>query len=184
MPAQHVKWLKELQEERRRKEETKEAEDLEQLTRKRTFMEREAKKRAAGKLESEQSNIDNDTESIISDDVSVASSKVSDNVKKKPAWCHSETAHEASEINKESDLISFVNGLDFEQYTQDLELQTLMDQLRKRIKLLELERKKDTTKLQSCLDVSTGAFHLLRCLCIMITCILISIVYIGILFSE
>jgi len=45
-----VKWLQDLQEERRRLEEKKEAEQIEKLERKRIFMEREAKKRVAGKL--------------------------------------------------------------------------------------------------------------------------------------
>lgn len=152
--AQHVKWLKDLQEERRRMEEMKEAEELEILTRKRAFMEREAKKRAvAGKLE----GIEPSTDEKDSDDgPSVLStvSKESENEKKKPAWCQSETAHEAAEIDNEANLLSFANGLDFEQYTHDLELQTLMDQLRKRIKMLELEKKKDETKLKTCLDVS------------------------------
>ncbi|KAL7442992.1 hypothetical protein ACHAXH_008874 [Discostella pseudostelligera] len=154
----HVKWLKDLQDERRRMEDMKEAEELEILTRKRAFMEREAKKRAVGKLES----IESSTDEKDSDDGPAASSraiasKELENEKKKPAWCQSETAHEAAEIDNEANLLSFVNGLDFEQYTHDLELQTLMDQLRKRIKMLELEKKKDETKLKTCLDSEDAA---------------------------
>jgi hypothetical protein len=123
-------------------------------------MEREAKKRAASNLES----IESSTNEKDSDDGPAASSatasKQSENEKKKPAWCQSETAHEAAEIDSEANLLSFVNGLDFEQYTHDLELQTLMDQLRKRIKMLELEKKKDETKLKTCLDVSTGVINI------------------------
>ena len=142
-------------------EEMKEAEELEILTRKRAFMEREAKKRAVGKLES----IESSTDEKDSDDGPAASSraiasKELENEKKKPAWCQSETAHEAAEIDNEANLLSFVNGLDFEQYTHDLELQTLMDQLRKRIKMLEFEKKKDETKLKTCLDVSTGVINI------------------------
>ena len=63
-------------------------------------------------------------------------------------------------MNNEENLLSFVHGLDFDKYTHDLELQTLMDQLRKRIRLLELEKKKDETKLKTCSDVSTRIFSI------------------------
>ncbi|KAL7537650.1 hypothetical protein ACHAXR_008001 [Thalassiosira sp. AJA248-18] len=159
---QHVKWLKELQEERRRLEEKKEAEQKEQLERKRLFMEREAKKRAAGKVgndnESPSTLLDQDA-----DDCTVASSvasMITYNKKRKPAWCQSETAHETSEemaeLDDEVNLMDFVNGLDFDQYTEDLELQTLMGQVKERIKKLEQENKKDETKLQTCLDSETA----------------------------
>ncbi len=154
-----MKWLKELQDERRRMEEMKEAEEIEQLTRKRTFMKREAKKRATGRFEkSESSAHDKDPVELLMQDIGqLASSNVSMEAKdeaKKPAWCQSETAHEASELDNEVNLLTFVHDLDFEQYTQDLELQTLMAQLRKRINMLQLEKKKDETKLKTCLDVS------------------------------
>lgn len=135
----------------------KEAEELEQLTRKRTFMEREAKKRATGKFEQSGSSTYNEE----SADITIPkSSQASGNETNKPAWCQSETDHEASEMNNEENLLSFVHGLDFDKYTHDLELQTLMDQLRKRIRLLELEKKKDETKLKTCSDVSTRIFSI------------------------
>jgi len=170
-----VKWLKDLQEERRRLEEKKEAEQKEKLERKRIFMEREAKKRVAGKLPTETSSIPpsavkdeicKDTHPVVSDDddSTVAStiastvSNCSSSKRKKPVWCQSETDREAAEEDEEINLLSFVDGLDFEQYTQDLELQTLMGQVKDRIKLLEREHKKDETKLQTCLDVSAVSF--------------------------
>ena len=162
-----MKWLKDLQEERRRLEEKKEAEQKEKLERKRIFMEREAKKRVAGKLptvppSAVKDEICKDTHPVVSDDddSTVAStfastvSNCSSSKRKKPAWCQSEIDREAAEEDEEINLLSFVDGLDFEQYTQDLELQTLMGKVKDRIKLLEREHKKDETKLQTCLDVS------------------------------
>lgn len=169
-----MKWLQDLQEERRRLEEKKEAEQIEKLERKRIFMEREAKKRVAGKLPTVETSCSSippsavkdetckDTHPVVSDndDSTVAStiastiSHCSSSKRKKPVWCQSETDREAAEEDEEINLLSFVDGLDFEQYTQDLELQTLMGQVKDRIKLLEREHKKDETKLQTCLDVS------------------------------
>ncbi len=154
-----MKWLKELQDERRRMEEMKETEKNEQLTRKCSFMEREAKKRATGKFDrSESSAYDRDSVELTMQDAGqVASSAASKEAKteaKKPAWCQSETAHDASELDNEANLLTFVHDLDFEQYTHDLELQTLMAQLRKRIIMLQQEKKNDETKLKTCVDVS------------------------------
>lgn len=161
-PIQHVKWLKELQDERRRIEEMKEAEEMEQMLRRRTFMEREAMKRATGKIERSESpgHEKESAELTMENTGKLATStgskaKEAENDKKKPVWCQSETAHEASELENESALLAFAHNLNFEQYTHDLELQTLMAQLKKRIKILELEKKKDETKLNTCLAVST-----------------------------
>ncbi len=78
---------------------------------------------------------------------------------KKPAWCQSEEANKAAEeiaeIKDEADLLDFVDNLDFDSYSQDLELQILMSQVKERIKTLTKEKKKDETKLQTCVDVST-----------------------------
>lgn len=78
-------------------------------------------------------------------------------VKPKPAWCQTEEAHNKAEengVNDEQALLDFVDDLDFDQYTEDLELQTLMSQVKSRIKSLQKERKKDETRLQACVDVS------------------------------
>ena len=168
-----------MQEERRRLEEKKEAEQKERLERKRLFKEREAKKRATFGKNTNADTTTADTHDVLDkmdqasttiiddDDSTVAStvaSTVSDNKRKKPAWCQSETDREAAEIDDEINLLSFVEGLDFDQYTQDLELQSLMGQVKERIKLLEREHKKDETKLQTCLDVSTS-FRSVYCMC-------------------
>ena len=149
-------------------EEQKKADEEERLERRRIFMEREAKKRAAAKACSPPS--DSDTHNMLDkvhilqtadDDASTAASTIASTVsdtdnnnrRKKPAWCQSEADREAVEADDEVNLLSFVDGLDFDQYTQDLEIQTLMGQVKDRIKLLEREHKKDETKLQTCLDV-------------------------------
>ena len=76
---------------------------------------------------------------------------------KKPAWCQSESAHkiseEMAEVNEEADLLDFVVNLDFDRYNEDLELQTLINQVNARIKMLQREKKKDETRLKSVLDV-------------------------------
>ena len=180
-----MKWLKDLQEERRRHEEKKEAEQKEKLERKRIFMEREAKKRLAGKLPTAETSCSSvppsavkdetckDTHPVVSDDDSTVASTIASTVsncssskRKKPAWCQSETDREAAEEDEEINLLSFVDGLDFEQYTQDLELQTLMGQVKDRIKLLEREHKKDETKLQTCLDVSVCLIFCKSIMCV------------------
>ena len=159
-----------MQEEKRRLEEKKEAEQKEQLERKRLFKEREANKRASYSKNTTTATPTSDTHdvlgkdqapTIIDDDSTVASTVAStvsgnnNNKRKKPAWCQSETDREEADMDDEINLLSFVEGLDFDQYTQDLELQSLMGQVKDRIKLLEREHKKDETKLQTCLDVST-----------------------------
>lgn len=157
----HVKWLKELEEEKRRLQEKKEAEKIEKAERKRSFIERDVEtlikpgndeSKSSKKLDTldggqiSATNIVNNT---------IAALAVSDNVKTKPAWFQSEASREASAIDAKMNLLSFVENLDFDQYTQDLELQALIGQVKERIKTLEREKKKDETKLRTCLDVSS-----------------------------
>ena len=119
----HVKWLKQLQEERRLLDENiKEAEQKQQEERNKLFMEREAKKRASGKIsntvdESKRhtaapSTPETDDSTVAS---SIASSKSDNTKRKKPAWCQSEAARdEAEELNElddEVNLLDFVSGL-------------------------------------------------------------------------
>ena len=167
-----MKWLKELEEERRRLQENKEAEEKEKVERKRSFMERDAEKLVARKTDNDESESpslyrdthDKDPISAICAISTISASNASptavpiasDNKKTKPAWCQSEATHEASEMDAETNLLSFVDGLDFDQYTQDLELHALIGQLKERIKTLERDNKKDQTKLQTCLDVSSS----------------------------
>lgn len=149
----HIKWLKELQEERRLHEEKKEIEQKAKLERKRLFMEREAKKRVAGsQLSDEPEPKHSPLLGREMDDLTVVSSIASipmESKTKKPAWCRSE---EMAEMEDEANLLDFVNGLDFDAYNEDLELQSLMSQLKARIKKLKHKKKKQEIKLQTCVD--------------------------------
>jgi hypothetical protein len=147
----HIKWLKELEEEKRRLQEKKEAEEIEKAERKRSFIERDTETNEEFKS-SKNGGSPLATNGANSTTPALA---VSDSVKIKPAWCQSEASREASEIDAEMNLLSFVESLDFDQYTQDLELQALIGQVKERIKTLEREKKKDETKLRTCLDVSS-----------------------------
>lgn len=75
----------------------------------------------------------------------------------KPAWCRSEKQNETADTkaNDENAILDFINQLNFEQYNADLELQTLIGQVKDRIKALEKEKRKDEKLLQACTDVRT-----------------------------
>lgn len=151
----HVKWLKELEEEKRRLQEKKEAEEIEKAERKRSFIERDIETNEESKSSKKLDTLDECRISAAKNENTIAGLAVLDNEKTKPAWCQSEASREASEIDAEMSLLSFVENLDFDQYTQDLELQALIGQVKERIKTLEREKKKDETKLRTCLDVSS-----------------------------
>jgi hypothetical protein len=59
----------------------------------------------------------------------------------KPAWALTETAAEEASEDKEledaDELIDFAKSLDFEKYIDDMEIQTMMDRVKKRINELE-----------------------------------------------
>lgn len=61
----------------------------------------------------------------------------------KPAWALTETAsiaaNDADELNDEDELLSFAEGLDFDRLIDDMELQSVMDQLKSRIAEMEKE---------------------------------------------
>ena len=61
----------------------------------------------------------------------------------KPAWAMSEAAAEAQldemQMEEEDDLIEFAKGLDFDKYMGDVEVQAVMERLRRRIADLERE---------------------------------------------
>jgi hypothetical protein len=156
-----MKWLKELEEEKRQLLERKKVEEKEKMERMRSFMKRDAEKQEkTGSDESESASRQREGQ-ISAQSFSNASSSAlptaSGKELTKPAWCRSETTQEASELDAETNLLSFVDGLDFDKYTQDLELQAIIGQLKERIKTLERENKKDQNKLQICLDVSSRA---------------------------
>lgn len=59
----------------------------------------------------------------------------------KPAWALTETASiaasDAEELDDEDELLSFAEGLDFDRLIDDMELQSVMDQLKSRISAME-----------------------------------------------
>lgn len=61
----------------------------------------------------------------------------------RPAWALTEeetnAVAEDKELEDEDDLISFANGLDYEKYIDDLEVQTMMEKVKQRIAQLEHE---------------------------------------------
>jgi PAS domain-containing protein len=157
-----MKWLKDLQEDLRKANESKRHDEQQRMKRRSDFMERESKKRLikrAAKEEALREAEDEEnappTHSCATNSSSLAADESSS---MKPAWCQSkeaaDTAQEMAEINEEADLLDFVHDLDFDQYNQDLELQVLLGQVKDRIKKLQREKKKDETTLQTCVDVS------------------------------
>ena len=172
----HQKWLQQLQEKRRQVEERKRADAERQLVRRKAFMEREAKKRldkrnkeplvaktnAPSTPETVPTEDDDDSDgstSISSSSAESGSRTAESGARARPAWCQTEkdreACEEAAKLEEECRLLDFVDSLDFDQYSEDLELQTLIGQVKRRIKAIELENKKDATKLQTCVDVSS-----------------------------
>lgn len=175
----HMKWLKELQEDLRTANESKRHEEQQRMKRRSDFMERESKKRLIKRAAKEEAlreagdgeNPQNPppTHPCETNSSSLAADESSS---MKPAWCQSkeaaDTAQEMAEINEEFDLLDFAHELDFDSYEKDIELQVLLGQVKDRIKKLQREKKKDETKLQTCVDVSNclseDSYLLFQCL--------------------
>ena len=159
----HMKWLKNLQEDLRKANESKRHDEQQRMKRRSDFMERESKKRLIKRAAKEEAlreaEFDGENAPPTHPSATNSSSLAADESSSmKPAWCQSkeaaDTAQEMAEINEEADLLDFVHDLDFDQYNQDLELQVLLGQVKDRIKKLQREKKKDETTLQTCVDVS------------------------------
>mmetsp|Transcript_20639 Transcript_20639/g.48476 ORF Transcript_20639/g.48476 Transcript_20639/m.48476 type:complete len:362 (+) Transcript_20639:175-1260(+) len=169
----HQKWLHQLQEKRRQLEERKKADAERQLERRKAFMEREAKKRldkrnnellaAKTKAPSTPETVPTEDDDESDGNTLISSSSAETGARARPAWCQTEKEREASEVatrhEEECRLLDFVDSLDFDQYSEDLELQTLIGQVKQRIKAIELENKKDATKLQTCVDSENAALQ-------------------------
>lgn len=158
--SKHKKWLKEL----KRKKDAKEIEfqqnKEEQEERKRNFIARAAKKRALARgIPHEEADHLNEYNK---QGIGHVQSKQSDI---RPVWAMTEaaanTADEQKHICEEENLLSFVENLDFDKYTDDIELQMLMEQVKSRIQCLEKEKRKDESRLRVVADVSSinPAFH-------------------------
>lgn len=148
--VKHKKWLQDLQEEQKRLSfEYIEAERRKEEDKAR-FMEQEKAKREFFKAKhlshSDSSYTADDKDHGSSSPVPESQEKGSSDNKadyKRPAWAVSEAAAErAAELRQqkeEDDLLSFAQGLDYERYIGDVEVQLMMDRLRRRIADLEKE---------------------------------------------
>lgn len=157
--VRHLAWLRELQESKNRLNDERRLEEERKLERDRLIRE----------------NRHNNTRKLIR----LASQEDSTDKKaEKPAWCQSEKQIETvhTKANDENAILDFIDQLNFEQYNEDLELQTLIGQVKDRIKSLEKEKRKDEKLLQACTDVSTSSYLmsivLSRCAFFLSTCIL------------
>ena len=61
---------------------------------------------------------------------------------------------QSNEEEEEDALMSFVENLNFQQFTDDMELKILIEQVKSRINDIQREKKKDEIKLQATMDVS------------------------------
>ena len=166
--SKHVAWLRDIQNKRaeqnlRRAEQRRLKEE-----RMREFKSKQAMKRA--KL-FEAAAEDDDCCSVNSDctDSTAASSALSSvddmttNNANKPAWALTEEAAQREEEERdaaeEEELLCFVDGLDFEEYSQDHELSILMDQVKNRIQALQKEKNVDESRLEAIMKSELAALR-------------------------
>jgi hypothetical protein len=146
--VRHLAWLRELQENKTRLNEERRIEEEQKLERQRLLKENQrnnTKKLAL--LASERSLLKEQSDKVD------ASRKLD-----RPGWCQTDDAQSEAKIraqaNNENGLLEFIEQLNFDQYNEDLELQTLIGQVKDRIKYLEMDKRKDERLLQSCTYVS------------------------------
>ena len=81
----------------------------------------------------------------------------------KPAWALTEEAaqreEEEREAAEEEDLLCFVDGLDFDEYSRDSELTFLMDQVKNRIDSLQREKNIDEGRLEAIMSKELAALR-------------------------
>ena len=162
--VKHLAWLRELQENKNRLQEEKKLEEERKLERRRLL--KENRHSNTKKLISQANGT-----SSLSEDTS-PSPKADEGRSKveRPAWCRPEAAQSEAEecANDESALLDYIDQLNFDQYNEDLELQTLIGQVKDRIKSLEMDKRKDEKMLKACTDVSASTL-----LCIYFACLLL-----------
>lgn len=77
----------------------------------------------------------------------------------RPAWAmteeESENVQHHDQLKEEQSLLEFVDGLNFQDYYDDLELNVLMAQARDRIRTLENDTKRKRSKLETIIEVSS-----------------------------
>lgn len=146
--VRHLAWLRELQENKTRLNEERRIEEEQKLERQRLLKEnRRNNTKKLALLASERSLL---KEQSVKVDASLKLDK--------PAWCQTDDAQSEAKIrvqaNNENGLLEFIEQLNFDQYNEDLELQTLIGRVKDRIKYLEMDKRKDERLLESCTCVS------------------------------
>lgn len=178
--SKHMAWLKDIQKERRVAQ-AKHAEELHQKEeRMREFKTKQAMKRAklfeaadiAGddccsvNSDCTDSTATSSSQSLSSIDAGTPKSSTMACVPSsinKPAWALTEEAaqreEEEREAAEEEDLLCFVDGLDFDEYSRDSELTFLMDQVKYRIESLQREKNVDEGRLEAIMSSELAALR-------------------------
>lgn len=175
--SKHVAWLRDIQNKRAEQNLQRAEQRRLEEERMREFKSKQAIKRA--KL-FEVAAEDDDCCSVNSDctDSTAASSSLSSvddtvpssfgedmttNNSNKPAWALTEEAAQREEEERdaadEEELLCFVDGLDFEEYSQDHELTILMDEVKNRIKALQKGKNVDESRLEAIMNSELAALR-------------------------
>lgn len=164
--SKHKKWLFDLQKEKERREKMRLTQDRRKESKKKSFMEREARKRQMYKENTENDQRIDEEEKEITSKVDLNDNNMSQ-VQARPAWALTASCAKDNENSKreqeEEDLLNFVQELNIDDFSNDLELRVLMDQVKSRIKTLQDEKDMDESQLQAILDVSVCLFNQFFC---------------------
>ena len=147
--GKHRAWLKEMQDKREKAEHDRVEQERSKKERLEEFMAKQAAKRAA--------ILDNLTQK----DEGFDDNRTLSGSKSKPVWAMTEgaaqVATEEAEAKEEEDLLCFVESLNFDQYSHDMELSILMSQVKERIRTLQKEKSMEETRLQAVVDSESAA---------------------------
>jgi hypothetical protein len=176
--SKHVAWLRDIQnkraeqnlrraEQRRLKEERMREFKSKQAMKRAKLFEAAAEDDDCCSVNSECTDSTAASSSLSSVDDTVPSSFGGDMTTKnntnKPAWALTEEAAQREEEERdaaeEEELLCFVDGLDFEEYSQDHELTILMDQVKNRIKALQKEKNVDESRLEAIMKSELAALR-------------------------
>ena len=171
--SRHKQWLKEMQEKRDREMKEKEEEARLKKEKDRQFMERQARRRQKlRQLENDDMKGDMDECDYMCERSAEHGERSGENLNLKlksgekrcrPVW--SLTESEAKDVDdcmkaeEEEKLIEFVDGLNFEQYFDDMELKVLMTQVKDRINQLEKQKHHDQSRLDTVLQSEISSAH-------------------------
>lgn len=162
----HKHWLRETQLKRQKlRQEREDAQKAKEMKLQR-FKEEQARKRAEIR---DSLNVDDIPEVIcVTQDVEDENDCTQENLlecavskpqtQDKPTWAmtkeETEGIEEYLQMKEETDLLEFVDGLNFQHFYDDLELNVLMAQVKDRIHNLEKDTKKKQSKLHTVIEVS------------------------------